>query len=103
MIMSESVNGANNDQFQPVPIQTLVPATEEVAATIQIVACKSGRVYVGHAPGAEQQAFQLCLVGLDTLHRAIVERLADKLKERSLIQVAGSLESFGLGRNPSLN
>lgn len=93
----------NGKPVKVVKMETSIPDDEEPVATIQIVAGKSGAIYVGHAPGTEAHAFQLCLGGANAIMQVTGQRLAAMLKEKNLIRVAGSLESFGLGRGATNN
>lgn len=90
---------STDGQPKAVQIQTVVPGNEEPVFTIQIVACKSGAIYVGHTPGRERHAHALCVDGARTMYEALLAKAAEAMQNQSkIIGVQGSLDSLGLPR-----
>lgn len=90
---------STDGQPKAVQMTTTIPADQEPVFMIQIIACKSGAIYVGHMPGRERHAHALCLDGARTLYAALLEKAAAAMEEQSkIIGVSRSLESLGLPR-----
>lgn len=76
-------------QGKPVQMTTRIPAVEEPVIWIMVIGCKSGNVYVGHQPGQEMGAFDLCLAGSKMLHKLTAMKLAEHEKSGILVPPAG--------------
>ena len=71
------MSDGSSTHAKPVQMATMIPATEEPIIAVQVIGCKSGQIYVGHAPGQEQAAHNLLLGGIGTLHAAVSNKLAE--------------------------
>lgn len=90
---------STDGQPKAVQMATTIPADQEPVFMIQIIACKSGQIYVGHTPGRERHAHSLCLDGARTLYAVLMEKAAAATEEKSkILEVSRSLESLGLPR-----
>lgn len=81
-----------------VSLETAIPANEEPAVILQLVACRSGQIYIGRMHGQERHSLAVCLDAAKMLHALEQQHYAEMVKEKSLIHVAHNLSGLGLGR-----
>ena len=66
---------------------------------VMVVLSKNNHIYVGHQPGQEQFAHQICLRGADTLF-TITQRALIESATRRVVGVPGNLDSMILPPAP---
>lgn len=79
-----------------------IPEHEEPVASVMVVLTKAKQAYVGHQPGQEYLAHQICLQGAETMfmitHRALVESAT-----KQIVGVSGDVRNLVLPPAPGTN